>query len=761
MSRALLLLIAFTAAAGAETPLVVADAATPPAWLLNPADCLVRDTPHGPAIAREVPRDPYTQPYIEIALPASRQGPWVLEIEHVDQGAGVITAAARADDAAWRNAQTQANYTRLNTGTVRRAWFGFDGPGDRARIGGAPWLRAVRVLPAQDAAAWQARRDSIPAGVAPIVTLSRPISLTTTAGIDVVGGMDTLDASLAAMREFVPLAKVLGFTSIESYVTWKRVEPTAEGAFDFSFYDAITEELARHGMKWFPLLIVGSAYALPEWFLGGPEDHGMVCLEHGESNPVQSIAAPSHRRHVTRVLRAFGAHYEPQGILEGVRLGPSGNYGESQYPAGGNWGVKGQPMHIHIGWWAGDAHAVADYHRFLRDKYGDIARLNAAWQIELDRFEDVPMPLPSHMNVLRQRLDFTQWYTDLMSDWCAWWAEEARAAMPNTPIYQSAGGWGFREAGTDYSAQTQAMAKVAGGIRLTNETDSYEQNFYATRLAATAARHYGVPLGYEPASSHTARGVAGRLYHAAATDAAHWFTYQNNVMNHPYAIQQWLEHLPVLDTRQPTRVEVAVYYPETMNQIDDGAFRHLYAWGFNPRAAAVRRVVDVDYLDERLIRGGFLNGYRALVFAWGNYIEPDVQGHIDTWLRAGGTVFYPSFPRAPLQTVDGDTAVFHAWAAGDTGAGRFLRYLGDMEPPSGYARLVRRHLREMPGLHPHTRAALAAERPEEVFLTVQADGHLLALNYTDDPATVRVPGLDAFEIAPHGIARVSLEGATP
>jgi hypothetical protein len=741
---------------------VVSDIAAPPAWLRNTPDCTLRDTAHGPVLVREVPRDPYTQPQIEVTLPAPTGAAWVLEIEHVDVGAGVIAASARAgDSAAWQGAADQANFTRLNTGAARRAWFAFQAAADRVRIGGAPWIRALRILPPQEAAAWQARRDAVPADVAPMVSLARPISLTTTAGIDVAGGMDTLDASLAAMREYVPLAKVLGFTSIESYVTWKRLEPAAEGVFDFSFYDAITAELTRHGMKWLPLLIVGSAYALPDWFLGGPEDHGMVCLEHGASNPVQSIAAPSQRRHVTRVLRAFGAHYEPTGILEAVRLGPSGNYGESQYPAGGNWGVKGQPMHIHIGWWAGDPHAVSDYHRFLRERYGDVAALNTAWQAAVTRFEDVPMPLPSHMNVLRQRLDFTEWYTDLMSDWCAWWAHEARAALPNTPMYQSAGGWGFREAGTDYSAQTQAMAAVAGGIRLTNETDSYEQNFYATRLAATAARHYGVPLGYEPASGHTARGVAGRLYHAIATDAAHWFTYQGNVMNHPYAIQQWLDHLPLLDTRQAARVEVAVYYPETMNQIDDGAFRHLYAWGFNPRAAALRRVVDVDYLDERLIRDGFLDQYNVLVFAWGNYIEPDVQRHIDAWLRAGGTVFYPSFPRGAQQTVDGDTAVFNRWAGGDTGAGRFLRYPGDMEPPSGYARFVGRHLREMPELHPHTRLALAAERPEEVFLTVQADGHLLALNYTDDPAALRVPGLDPVEIPAHGIARMPLEGAAP
>jgi hypothetical protein len=563
------------------------------------------------------------------------------------------------------------------------------------------------------------------------------------------------------MRELAPLARVLGFTSIESYVTWKRLEPAAEGTFDFSFYDAIVTELAKYDLKWFPLLIVGSAYALPDWFLNSDENIGMVCLEHGESNPIQSIAAPAHKRHVTRVLQAFGRHYEPMGVLEGVRLGPSGNYGESQYPAGGNWGVAGQPLHIHIGWWAGDAPAVAHYKKFLQERYATIDALNTAWQTALPDFDAVPMPLPDTMYSMRQRLDFTQWYTDLMSDWCAWWAVEARKALPNTPIYQSAGGWGFREAGTDYSAQAKAMVAVQGGIRLTNETDSFEQNYYATRLATTAARHYGIGVGYEPASSHTARGVAGRLFEAVTTNADHWFTYHSNIFNHPFAIQQWLKHVTWLEHRQNPVVDVAVYYPETMNQLDSGAFRHLYGWGFNPRAAAVRRVVECDYLDERLIRDGFLDQYKVLVGTWGDIVEPDVQARIDAWIRAGGTLIYPSFPRGPQKTTEGDTTVFQAWQRGDTGTGKFLRFPGDMEPPSLYGDFVRKALLEHPGLHPSTQAALRTEHPDQVFVSPQADGHLMILNYNDTPATVRLAEQFETVVAPYGIEREALSGTTP
>lgn len=637
-----------------------------PAWIANPATCRVVTQGGLASLAIDEDRDPYTRVEWQVHLPALTNGlaqNVVLEIEFLDQGAGVIEPRWRRSaesSGTWVSPGRRSSFTRLNTQTARRAWFEFPAPsggdsggGAALRIAGLQYLRAIRVWPAQPETAWAALAATVPKRVRPLVTLERPIELVTTAGVDVMGDASTLPASLAALNDLAPLARVLGFTSIESYVTWKRLEPEREGEFDFRFYDAVVAKLQEYGLKWFPLLIVGSGYALPDWFLASPENVGFVCLEHGLTNSIQSIWCPSHRRHVTRVLGAFGRHYEPMGVIEGVRLGPSGNYGESQYPAGGNWGARGEPMHIHIGWWAGDADGRADFRRWLAAKYVTPEALAQAWDTDVRGFEVVQPILPAVMRSKRQRLDFTAWYTDSMSDWCAWWAQEARRALPRTPIYQSAGGWGLREAGTDYSSQTRAMKEVGGGVRLTNETDSYEQNFGVTRLAVTAARLYGVGLGFEPASSHTARGVAGRIFSTAGANGDHLFTYDGNVFNHPLSIARWLECLPVLDTRQPPVIDVAVYYPETENQLSDAAFRHLYAWGFYPIAREVRRIIEVDYLDDRLIRDGFLARYKVLVFAWGNQVEADVQQRVDRWLRQGGTVIYPSFPRGPQQTIEG------------------------------------------------------------------------------------------------------------
>lgn len=759
-------LLMFSAAACGEGAWVFdAGADGGPGTLQNAGMCKKTSIDEQVYLDIEAERDPYAANAYQLEFPASvfsGGGERTLEILFYDKGAGVIQPSLEVGGVA-AGLGRQQSFTRLNTLRPRSAFFAVrtadgipSGATARLTIAGLQYLRGVRLHEAFSDLRWDEVMASVPKDVAPMVALERPMDLVTTANISAKTAAPDVAQELRSLHEYVPLAKVLGFNAIELYVRWNLIEPDREGAFDFSYYDALVAKMQEYGMQWFPLLIVGSAYALPEWFIDGKESVGFVCLEHGTENLIQSIWSPYHRRHVTRVLEAFGAHYDAGGTLRGVRLGPSGNFGESQYPAGGNWAAEGRSMHIHIGYWAGDPYALADFRRAMAELYGNIDRLNAAWDAAFASFDEIPIVLPVTIESKRRRADFSQWYTHAMSDWCAWWAGEAARALPRTKIYQSAGGWGFLEAGTSYTEQAQAMLPIHGGIRLTNETDSFEQNFYVTRLAATAARLYGIDLGYEPASSHTARGVAGRIFNTATTNGDHLFTYHGNVFYQPMAIPQWLQYLDVLDLRQDPLVEIAVYYPETMNQLDDGTFRHLYAGGFYPRAAAIRRVIDLDYLDEKLIREGFLDRYKALVFVWGDTIEKDVEDTIDQWMARGGTVFYPSFPRGPLSTVEENTSTYRRWAAGETGRGAFQRFKGDMEPPSLYAEFVAERLRAMEQMHPWTRDVLGVALPPYVYLSIQQDGHVLALNYDDKPHTLTFPSGATAEVPAYGIARFPL-----
>jgi hypothetical protein len=79
-----------------------------------------------------------------------------------------------------------------------------------------------------------------------------------------------------------------------------------------------------------------------------------------------------------------------------------------------------------------------------------------------------------------------------------------------------------------------------------------------------------------------------------------------------------------------------------------------------------------------------------------------------------------------------------------------------MEPPSGYGDFVRQVLRQSGALHRWTRQALEAEHPDRVFLSIQEDGHMLALNYNPAPAKLKLPGGHGVVIEPYGIQRLRL-----
>ena len=245
--------------------------------------------------------------------------------------------------------------------------------------------------------------------------------------------------------------------------------------------------------------------------------------------------------------------------------------------------------------------------------------------------------------------------------------------------------------------------------------------------------------------------MVGRFFNTVATNGTNLYTRHSVLFTDPYAVENWLRDYTLLDLRQSPIIDVAVYYPETMNQLDDGTFRHLYGWGFNPRAAEIRRRIDVDFLDERLIRQGFLDRYHVLVFSWGKTIPADTLQIVDRWLRSGGTVILPTYPRGFWETVEGDTSVFASWEKGDAGEGEFFRFKGDMEPISLYGDFVEDILRKTPGLHPLTKQVLEIQHPERVFFSVLKDGTVLALNYSEQDAPIELPGGYSEVLSPFSV----------
>ncbi len=693
-----------------------------------------------------------------------------LVIEHQDKGLGLIHVEYDRDrpeddriaesNPAYTAASAQVGYTRLDTGKARRAIFRLDKPAFRHRqagdadfrILGLRGLNQLSLVSSLKEGEWDRAGKEIPAAAPPRIKLSRPIQLVVSAGTD-TPTREELPLALDRMREFCPLASVLGFKAVESYVKWNFAE-MEQGRFDWGYYDTIVAAAKRHGLQWFPLLIVGSAYTLPEWFHASPLNIGFVCLEHGQRNDIQSIFCENQTPFVRAFLKSFGAHFEPTGSLLGVRLGPSGNYGESQYPAGGNWGYKWQQQHIHIGWWAGDSYASPHFQSFLIKKYQDISSLNRAWGEAFPSFAGIGTFIPQFADSKRRRLDMVDWYMGAMTEWCERWAVWARESMPQTEIYQSAGGWGFVESGTDFTDQTKSMVKVRGGIRATNETDSYAQNFYATRMMSSAARFYGVPFGTEPASFGSARGVAARVYNILVNNGQHLFFYFGNLLDNDQAIDKWLETAPLLDRREDPFIEVAALYPDTKSKLDDAVFRNLYAFAFNQRAAALRPHLDFDFCSEQMVRDGALSRYKVLLFLWSDIVEADVLRAIDRWVQKGGIVIYPYWSRTPLGTVEDDFSVYNRWLRGETGSGEVIFYRGDREPPHRYADFIKQRLENEPSLDHRTKRMIQAKKPAEVYVSVLQSGTLAVLNYNDNPVQIQPPGSKAITLQAYGIRLV-------
>ena len=721
---------------------------------------------HGPDASWSIERkfavvapvaDLYRRAEFLVRVDSPVHAPAWLEMKYLDRGFGLIQVQYGPDGQHRMRPQNGWGVARLNTGAVRRAIFRLDQtdfnhaldrhlhPGADIRIVGIQSLASLSLTDKQP------EIDPIPEAV-PAIRFDTAGERVVSAGAD-AHTLEGLPDAVASMRELLPLARVLGFNGIESYVKWNFVE-RSPGVFDWSFYDKIVDVVEQHGLRWFPLLVVGSAYTLPDWFYNSKDLAAYECLEHHLRNEIPTIFSDKQEKYVRRFLAEFGKHYASRKVLLGVRLGPSANYGEAQYPATGLWGYHDQPLHTHIGYWAGDPYANIAFRKALQQKYGAIGNLNQAWGGNFSSFDAVHTFLPITALTDRQRADFSGWYLDAMSEWCEKWAIWAREAMPQTSIYQSSGGWGAVEIGTDYTYQARSMAKLHGGIRLTNEGDDFLHNFTSTRMASSAARYYGAKLGYEPASFGSLRGVMARIFNSLTNGADHLFYYHTNLYGNDQGIDAWIRYAPLLDRRSKPLIDAAAFYPDTANKLGDDMLRYNDSGAYFPRAQALRRAMDYDWVSEQMVTDGALDRYKVLIFLWGRVTEKPVLEAIDRWLRAGGIIIYPARQQARqgfIATVEGDRSIPQRWQDGDTGKGRLILYEGTPEPFTEYVRFVKAQLREMKEIRPAIRRALRAEVPPGVFWSVLAQGQLVLLNYTDGNANVRLDEGKTMKLSPFSI----------
>ena len=252
---------------------------------------------------------------------APTQKVWLV-LEYLDRGYGLISVSPGVAQ------RKQCGLARVNSGRLRRAVLEY-GPGQLPKtfsVYGLDYLRSVTVEDQEP------KLEQTPL-VEPAVKFTVPSQRVTTAGMD-SANPDSLPEALAGMRNQLPLLRAIGFNAVESYIRWGLAE-REPGVYDWSYYDALLAEIERHGLQWFPMLLAGSGYAIPAWLYESTNNVGFKCLEHGITHDTQSIFYPYQAEYAHRFIEEFGKHYGGRSSLLGIRLGPSGDFGEAQYPAKG------------------------------------------------------------------------------------------------------------------------------------------------------------------------------------------------------------------------------------------------------------------------------------------------------------------------------------------------------------------------------------------------------------------------------------------
>lgn len=482
------------------------------------------------------------------------------------------------------------------------------------------------------------------------------------------------------------LYRALGVTSVESYVTWQTVEDAGQGKWDWSRWDRQVDVLERAGLKWVPFLIAGPAYANPRWFRESDQSYPYVCLEHGQPSKVESLWSPTLRPWIRRFLAEFAHRYRDRGVIESVLLGITGIYGESIYPAGpeGGWtaDIPG-PYHNHAGWWAGDPYARGAFRQAMREGYGDVGALNAAWGTDLRSMDEIEPFLPERAPSPRARLDLVNWYVKTMTDWAAWWVEVTRECFPTTEIYLCTGGDGNPMLGADFSAQAKAIAPSGAGIRITNEASDYAANFSITREVATACGAFGTFFGFEPAGEVNEDGVVARIYNATASGARQLHYYSPNILQSDKAVANFRANAQFLERRSPV-VSAGIYLPKTTWALDASAIGRCYE-----AARTVRDRVDLAFIDRALVGVAMPAEIRVLAVAAAPYIEQTEARAIGRWVEAGHiAVAAPDRDGLLMRTPEGSDGARDALFARPPAGLSLARISLAGDPPRRFALLV-------------------------------------------------------------------------
>lgn len=186
----------------------------------------------------------------------------------------------------------------------------------------------------------------------------------------------------------IATAKKFNLTGIEDYVGWAVVEPEREKP-NWSTYREDAAAIKKAGFKFVPFLWIQS---LPTWVKNDPRSIFTGNVTTGLETEALSIFAPQTHEAYDHF---FGdAKHELGGSVEILRIGSPYDFGETSYPAAAA-GPQFPMKNLEPGFWVNEAPARAHFKKTMKNKFGAVEQLNAAWGTSFASFECLIIPKTS------------------------------------------------------------------------------------------------------------------------------------------------------------------------------------------------------------------------------------------------------------------------------------------------------------------------------------------------------------------------------
>lgn len=522
-----------------------------------------------------------------------------------------------------------------------------------------------------------------------------------------VNGSIVLPSSLGTNNEGIIAGQLMpGHDYLEAYLFWRELEPKQD-QWDWSTVDKMLALMKPHKQKMLPFPWV--MYA-PDWFVKSDRYVPLEEAHTGKKVDLLSLWAPGTWWAYDHYYKQMAAKYGEQIDAILVAL-PSSDYGEAGYPMGATSFTTGtgfgelfaqKPDSWHEGMWCADPCAMKSFREAMARRYHSLSRLNQSWGTRYTRWDQLELMRIEDRKQCPQRwLDLIEWYYQSQVDAMITAVKIVRKHFPKAYLEVALGhGCELPQYGVDRTALCRAISKFQNvGIRSTHaccNRGTPPQAYWFYKRMTPVCQRYGVGFGTEPPGGDlTADEMKRQLFEDSSVGVNLLYTYFQNWHALPDVARQWsnASRLP-----ERSKVSVGVIYPNTQMSLDMAQFPVAQIELFD----ALRPAVDMDVVDENMIRWGMLPQYRVLINSSAWAYPKECLDALWLWIQKGGMLITRS--GAALQDLQQ-----HAWPTGElsvdqslpVGRGRIVR-LDDSDIShwsNAIAQLLRQMAANQPNLH--------------------------------------------------------------